>query len=285
MVRRLVFLSAACLALGTATAQAPPPDDRARLDAALAQLRPQQPGVIDAYVIVAALDSDPVFSREARETGRVLARRFDAEQRTIVLAEDEGDDRAVAPGTPAHLGDALARAAAMMDGEEDVLVLYLTSHGTPHAGLNFKHPRHGEGIFTPVQLAAVLGQPGLRNRLIVIQACFSGQFIPALATPRSVVATSASAMNPSFGCSPGNDWTFFGHALVNLAMRQADTFARQFRRAVVTIIGWEKTLAIEPSNPQISVGKEAGPWLAALDAHAAAVPPVAAGRPPSELAQ
>ena len=35
-------------------------------------------GVVDAYVVVAALDADPVFNREAREAGRVLARRFDA---------------------------------------------------------------------------------------------------------------------------------------------------------------------------------------------------------------
>ena len=41
-------------------------------------------------------------------------------------------------------------------------------------------------------------------------------------------------------------------------MRKADTFARQTRRAVVAIIGWEK-LGIEPSNPQISIGSETDP--------------------------
>ena len=131
----------------------------------------------------------------------------------------------------------------------------------------------------------MLAQHGFQNRLIILQACFSGQFIPALASPRTVVATAASSMNPSFGCSPGNDWTFFGHALINQAMRKPDTFARQFRRAVVTIIGWEKKLGIEPSNPQISIGSETGPWLAALDARARAVPTAPVGRPPSELAK
>lgn len=259
-------------------------DDR-RITAALRKLKPQRPGVVDAYVVVAALDTDPVFGREGREAGRVLARRFDAEGRTIVLAEDEGDARADAAANPGHLAMALTRAATLMDREEDVLVLYTTSHGTPHSGLNYKHSVYGTALLTPDDLAAVLTAQGFQNRLLIIQACFSGQFIPALAAPRTVVATAASAMNSSFGCSPGNDWTFFGHALINLAMRQPDSFARQFRRAVVTIIGWEQRFGIAPSNPQISVGSETGTWLTALDARAPKSPSTPVGNPPSELVE
>ena len=286
MIRRFVCLAAAFLALGPASAQAPDAGgDERDFAAALGKLEPQRPGVVDAFVIVAALDSDPIFGREARETGRVLARRFAAEGRTVVLAEDEGDDRADAAGTPANLALSLARASALMDRDEDVLILYTTSHGSPRKGLNYEHSVHGAGIIAPEQLAGMLAQHQVQNRLIILQACFSGQFIPALAGPRTVVATAASSMNPSFGCSPGNDWTFFGHAFVNQALRIPDTFARQFRRAVVTIIGWERKMGIEPSNPQISIGGEAGPWLAALDARAGAVPSTPVGLPPSELPQ
>lgn len=283
MSRRLPVLAAALLAFAPAAAQGPAASER--LDTALAKLAPQRPGAVDAFVVVAALDSDPVFAREARAAGRVLAERFDAHGRTIVLAEDEGGERADAAGTPANLDRALARAGAAMDRGEDVLVLYSTSHGTPHAGLNYEHPVHGAGIITPPQLAAMLDRSGARNRLIILQACFSGQFVPVLANPRTVVATAASATRSSFGCSPGNDWTFFGHALINQAMRRADSLVRQLRRAVVTIIGWEKKLGIEPSNPQVQVGAEAGPWLAALDAMAPGVPPQPVGRPPSELGE
>ena len=282
MKRRLACLAFALFTLAPASAQEA---DTARMTAALGALQPHRPGVADAFVIVVALDSDPVFGREAREAGRVLAKRFGAEGRTLVLAEDEGAQRADAASTATNFGLALARAAALMDRKEDVLVLYTTSHGTPRAGLNYEHPVHGESIITPNQLAALLGGHGFQNRLIILQACFSGQFIPALATPRTVVVTAASSMTPSFGCSPGNDWTFFGHAFINQAMRTADSLARQFRRAVVSIIGWEKRLGIPPSNPQISIGKDAAGWLAALDARAGKVPPEAVGAPPSELAQ
>ena len=286
MRHRLACLALVLLAFGGAPAQpAEAVDDGRRLTAALGQLKTQRPGIVDAFVVVAALDADPVFGREAREAGRVLARRFGAEGRSIVLAEDEAGDRADAAGTPGNLAMALARSAALMDREEDVLVLYTTSHGTPRAGLNYKHARHGEGILTPAQLAATLGQHGFQNRLVIIQACFSGQFIPVLKAPRTLVATAASAMKPSFGCSPGNDWTFFGHALINQAMRKSDTLVRQLRRAVVTIIGWEQKLGIDPSNPQVNVGSETGAWLAALDARSDAVPQVSVGRPPSELGE
>ena len=277
MKRRLACLAFALLALGPASAQEP------QAGAALAELKPQRPGVVDAFVIVAALDADPVFNREARQAARVLAARFDADGRTIVIAEDEGSSRAGAPGNPDSLASALARTAAAMDRQEDVLVLYTTSHGSPRAGLNYDLASGQEAIITPAQLTALLAGHGFENRLIILQACFSGQFVPALAAPRTVVATAASAMHSSFGCSADNDWTFFGHALINQAMRKADTFARQFRRAVVAIIGWEQKLGIEPSNPQISIGKDAGSWLAALDALAGGVPSEPVGRPPSEL--
>lgn len=260
-------------------------DDERRMDGALARLQPQRPGIVDAYVIVAALDADPVFGREAREAGRVLSSRFDAEGRTVVLASDEGGDKADAAATPAGLARALGKVASVMNRDEDVLVLYTTSHGSPHAGLNFRDPKRGEAVIAPSQLSAMLAQPGFKNRLIILQACFSGQFVPALAAPRTVVATAASSMKSSFGCSAGNDWTFFGYAFINQAMRQPDTFVRQFRRALVTILGWEQRLGYEPSSPQISVGNDTAAWLAALDAREPKTPSAPVGRPPSEIEQ
>jgi hypothetical protein len=282
---RAIRTLAACFTalLGGGLAFAQPIDDGRRMEAALEALQPQRPGVVDAYVVVAALDADPVFGREAREAGRVLARRFDAQGRTLVLAGDEESDAADAAATPDSLARALRGVSARMNRDEDVLVLYATSHGTPHAGLNFRDPRRGEAVIAPPQLAAMLDGPGFRNRLVILQACYSGQFVDSLAGPRTVVVTASSSMKPSFGCSAGNDWTFFGHALINRAMRQPDSFARQFRRAYVTILGWEQGLGIEASSPQISVGSVTAGWLAALDARAPKTASAAVGRPPSEL--
>jgi len=260
-------------------------EDQRRLQEALAGLKPQRPGMVDAYVVVAALDTDPVFGREAREAGRVLARRFDAVGRTVILGSDEGSDKADAAATPDALARALNGVASMMNRDEDVLVFYTTSHGSPRAGLNFRDPERGAAIIAPPQLAAMLERPGFKNRLIILQACFSGQFVPALSAPRTVIATAASSMRSSFGCSAGNDWTFFGYALINQAMRQPDTLVRQLRRAFVTILGWERGLNYDPSNPQIEIGSDTAGWLAALDAREPKTASAPVGRPPEEIAQ
>ena len=98
-MRRLACLAAVLVALGPATAQAPSPGGDERRIAALGKLEPQRTGAADAFVVVAALDSDPVFGREAREAGRVLARRFWRGRQNPVLAEDQGEDRADGAGT------------------------------------------------------------------------------------------------------------------------------------------------------------------------------------------
>jgi hypothetical protein len=283
--RRLVLAGALIAALLAGPSPAQQPSAEERLRRSLDTLPAQRPGVVDAYVITVALDSDPVFNREAREAGRVLAKRFDAAGRTIVLAADEGADGAAGPGSPSTLRLALAKAAELMDRREDVLVLYSTSHGTPRAGLNFRNGSQDSSVVTPADLAAMLSSTAMANRLVILQACYSGQFIPALAAPRTVIATAASATRSSFGCSAGNDWTFFGHALINQAMRQPDAFVRQFRRAFVTIYGWERKLGFPTSDPQISVGKDAGAWLAELDSRAPKAAGVPVGKPPSELQQ
>ena len=281
--RDLRILSAlvACLLAGPAPAQ--PADGAVHLSQALAALKAQRPGIVDAYVVAVALDPDPVFDREAREAGRVLSQRFDAAGRTIVLAGDEGSDQADGPGSPPNLSLALARAAELMDRKEDVLILYSTSHGSPHAGLSYRDAARQSFVVRPAELAAMFADRGIENRLIILQACFSGQFVPALAAPHTVVATAASATRTSFGCSAGNDWTFFGHALINLAMRQPDSFVRQFRRAFVAINGWETKQGVDSSNPQLSVGADTAGWLAALDDRAPKMAGTPVGSPLSEL--
>jgi hypothetical protein len=236
-----------------------------RIDAALNALKPQRPGVVDAYVIVVALDGDPVFNREAREAGRVLASRFDAAGRTIVLANDEGANKADAPGSPHTLALTLARVAELMDRNEDVLVVYSTSHGEPNVGLVYKDLQRGGGVLTPTRLNELLDPLGFKNRLIILQACFSGQFVPALENPRTIVVTAAAADRSSFGCQAGNDWTFFGDALINHAFRQPLPLDLQIRRATILISAAEDQGKLQPSNPQISIGSETSTWLTPLE--------------------
>jgi hypothetical protein len=250
-----------------------------RLAAALATLQPQRQGTIDAYVIAAALDSDPVFGREAREAGKVLASRYGADGRTIVLAGTDGSAESKLPmGSPANLEMALARVAELMDPAEDVLVLYTTSHGA-RFGIVYNDADQGFGAISPTRLWGTLSQLGIRNRLIMISACYAGVFVPALSSDTTAIITAASADRTSFGCEADNDWTFFGDALINHALRKPQPLAAAAREAMATIGGWERDGKLEASQPQVSIGAGAVRWLAALDARAPKTPAPPVGRP------
>ncbi|HZF44083.1 MAG TPA: C13 family peptidase [Sphingomonadaceae bacterium] len=249
--------------------------DHRALEAALAALRPGRAGVPDAFVVVAALDSDRVFGREAQEAARVLARRYGAAGRTVVLTS-EG-----APASPATLAIALARIGELADADEDSLVLYTTSHGTAPEGLAYRDAGRGAGTISPARLAAILDGAGLPNRLLILSACYSGIFVPRLAADRTVVITAAAADRSSFGCDPGNDWTFFGDALINRALRKNQPIADAFAQARESVGAWEAAGKLEPSNPRISIGRDAARWLAPLEARIPAAATAPVGRSPA----
>ena len=250
------------------------------LRSALAALKPQRPGVVDAYVVVAALNSDPVFGREAREAGRVLSRRFDAQGRTIVLADAEGGDRPAAPGSPDALTQALQRVGQLANRQEDVVILYTTSHGSAENGLEYRDEQRGFGRIRPERLATMLAESGVTNRLVILSACYSGVFIPRLRSGTSVVITAAAADRPSFGCSPGNDWTYFGDAFINQAMRKPQPLGASFAEARRLVSQWEVRTRLPKSNPQMSVGMEATRWLTPLEKRSPADATRPVGRSP-----
>ena len=250
-----------------------------RLDRALAAVQPQRKGVVDAYVIAAGLDSDGVFGREAREAGRVLARRYGAEGRTIVLAGPDGRSADDAPrGSPDNLAAALARVAEVMDKDEDVLVLYTTSHGAPF-GLFYNDGDQGAGAISPTRLWTTLTQLGIQNRMLLLSACYAGVFVPVMQSDTTAIVTAASADRSSFGCQADSDWTFFGDALINQALRKPQPFARAAEEARGMIAGWEAKGDLEPSQPQISIGAGAERWLSALETRMPRAASAPVGRP------
>ncbi|MGE0178284.1 MAG: C13 family peptidase [Sphingomonas sp.] len=256
-------------------------EEHRRLNRALGALQPQRAGTADAYVVVVALDSDPVFGREARVAGEVLSRRYGATGRTIVLAGTDGRAPSSLPrGTPTSLAIAFARIAELMDEREDVLVLYTTSHGAPF-GLFYHDADNGYGAISPTRMAAMLDGLGIRNRLLILSACYSGVFVPRLQSPTTAIVTAAASDRSSFGCVAENDWTFFGDAMINRALRAPQPLGQAFEQARTLVASWEQRIRGQPSNPQISVGAQAQRWLGVLEAR---LPPASqpVGRPAIE---
>ena len=128
----------------------------------------------------------------------------------------------------------LQAAANELDAENDILFLILTSHGSP-AGLAVKAGRLTQTL-TPSKLADMLVWTGVRHKVVVISACYSGVFIPRLANPNLLVITAA-------------DDAFF-----NVGLRQAKSLEDAFFVARALVRKRELREHIEPSNPLMAGG-------------------------------
>lgn len=253
-------------------------EQQRRLDAALAGLQPQQPGTPDAYVVTIALDSDPVFAREAREAARVLSARYGAKGRTLTLAGPDGVRDDAPHGSISALVLALSHIGSVMDGAEDVLVLYTTSHGLD-LGLAYHYGDSGYGILSPARLKAALEEAGIRRRVLILSACYSGVFVPVLASPDTAILTAAASTRTSFGCAAENDWTFFGDALINRAMRQPVGLEDAAKVAGRSVAEWEITARLLASLPQVSIGAQAKAWLPQIEAQMPRIASAPVGKP------
>jgi hypothetical protein len=239
-------------------------DQHKRLTKAIDGLQPQRPGVIDTYIVAVGLDADGVFTKEAIEAGKVLERRYGAAGRSITLATGTKD---MPQGSPDGISTILAGVAEKMDLKEDVLILYTTSHGDPNVGLVYQDTGKGLGLIAPARMANLLDDLGFQRRMLIISACFSGVFIPALKNENSIVLTAASSTRSSFGCSASNDWTFFGDALLNNALRKPQGLESAVKEAHSMILGWESGRSFQPSDPQMDFGSKTSVWLKAIEAN------------------
>ena len=126
-----------------------------------------------------------------------------------------------------------------MDKTEDVLVLLMTSHGAAN-GVALQLPGKAVAVLTPQEVATVLDKEGIKNRVVIVSACYSGVFVKPLADDNSIVLTAADEKNTSFGCAPGRDWTYFGDALFNQSLQPGVDLRYAFGRARLMIAGWEQ---------------------------------------------
>ncbi|MBH5397512.1 peptidase C13, legumain asparaginyl peptidase [Bradyrhizobium sp. CNPSo 4010] len=197
-----------------------------------------------------------VFRFEAIGAARVVASRFDTGPINVEYNSKNGGS-----ATIEALTKSLQTAANRLDAEKDVLFLILTSHGSPD-GLAIKAGRLTETL-TPSRLRDILAKTGVRHKVVVISACYSGIFIPRLANPDVLVITAADAKHPSFGCQDKAKWTYFGDAFFNRALRNAISLKEAFLAARSLVRKRELREHFEPSNPLMAGGANVLPLLVA----------------------
>jgi hypothetical protein len=198
-----------------------------------------------------------VFRSEATGAAQVVAGRFGSGPIDVQYNSKKGG-----AATVEGLAKSLQFAANGLDTAKDILFLILTSHGSP-AGLAVKAGRLTQTL-TPSNLANMLARTGVRHKVVIISACYSGAFIPRLANADLLVITAADANHPSFGCEDKAKWTYFGNAFFNIALRQARSLKDAFVDARALVKKRELREHFEPSNPLMAGGANVLPLLIAL---------------------
>ena len=238
----------------------------ARVAAAVEHVLLSQPGEPHAYFVGFAGDADPeVFSRETQFASQVFATRFGTADRSVLLINDS-DDRDTWPlATLSGLRDTLRLLAARMDPEEDVLVLFLTSHGSED-GLEVRNDSLPLAQIEPGDLRQALDDSGIRWRVVVVSACYAGVFLDPLKTDTTAIVTAADAAHSSFGCQEDRDLTWFGEAFLKDSLPNAASLEDAFEHATRLITQREAAEHQMHSNPQLYVGPLMRNKLKALEA-------------------
>ena len=142
-----------------------------------------------------------------------------------------------------------------MNLDEDVVFLYLTSHGSMNHELAVEMWPLDLNYIRPEDIRTYLDDAGIRWRIILISACYSGGFIKALQNEHSLIFTAAASDKASFGCANENEYTYFGEALFKNMEDKPYQFVEHFVQAMEKVRQRELHENLIPSEPQLFIGK------------------------------
>lgn len=238
-------------------------------------LKAQTPGRVDLYAIGFAGDSEEaVFRNEVDYLTPLLSQRFGAGGRVLSLVNSYDTIANTPLASLTNLRQSLKAVAARMDTQDDVLLLFLTSHGSREHELLVDLGDLPMHQVDPDNLRAALDDSGIRWRVVVVSACFSGGFVKALSDPHTLVITAARSDRTSFGCGNDSEITWFGKAYLTEALNQTTDFRAAFDIARKQISSWERDADYQASKPQVSEGALIGAKLGQLRATLPAAPAV-----------
>lgn len=230
-------------------------DQERLVDAAIGALKPRMPGKPNLYVVAFAGDgNENVFRNESEYVERLFAERFDAAGHIVVLQNNPAtvDTRPLA--TLTNLRWTLDGIAERMHPAEDILLVYLTSHGSADHQLHIALDPLPLNQISPELLASALKtDPAMRWKVLIVNACYAGGFIDALRDDSTLVIAAARPDRTSFGCGAESEITYFGKAFLAEALNRTTSIPEAFAMARESVSEWEARDNVEEhSEPQMA---------------------------------
>ena len=222
---------------------------------ALTTLERREPGTSNTYFVGFAGDaSQDVFRNDMEAAQQVVDERLGTTGRSVSLINSRRTLFEAPIATASNLQATLSTVGRLINADEDVAFIYLSSHGSANHQLYVNFPPLVLQQLTPTSLARMLQESRIKYRVVIVSACYSGGYIAALKDPYTMVMTSARADRTSFGCDNKSEFTYFGEAFFQEALKQTTSLVDAFEMAKRAIAERERAGGLTPSEPQISVG-------------------------------
>ena len=138
-------------------------------------------------------------------------------------------------------------------------LVYVTSHGLPEGVVV------DDQILPPQILGLMLDRScGAKPTVVVISACYSGVFVPALAKPNRMILTAARPDRTSFGCGEADTYPYFDACFLS-ALGEVGDFIALGRQVGICVRDREAAAGLTPpSEPQVWIGPQLRPVLPLL---------------------
>lgn len=226
------------------------------LEQMLSQLAPERANVRDWYFLgVAGHGEQDVFRSEIELTKEMLDNQLGMRGRSAELINNTATMQVLPIASNTSLARALMALGNRMDTNQDVLLLSITSHGERNF-LDLSNPPLTLEPLEARALRTMLDKSGIKWRVIVISACYSGSFIDELQSPTTLVITAAAADKTSFGCTNDAIYTYFGQAFFGESLPKLKHFQPAFNAAKQSIAKRERLMGFDASEPQWWIGSE-----------------------------
>ncbi|MFW2439918.1 MAG: C13 family peptidase [Arenicellales bacterium] len=237
--------------------------EQERLDRALALIKSGQNNKRDLFFIGVGGDgSQRVFKREVEFTANKINNIYANSDFSLQLVNTyvENTDHPLA--TRISLEKALGHVAGKMELDQDVLMLYITSHGSDKFSITLNQPAINLPDIKALELKEMLDKTKIKWKIIIVSACYSGGFINIFKDDYTLVITASDSKSKSFGCSDEADLTWFAKAFVRDSLQPGVSYSDAFNNAKDLIKEWEnKEGHKKSSNPQISMGSALAGYL------------------------
>jgi hypothetical protein len=217
----------------------------------LSRISAGNPEVIELYSLVAAgYGTEEVFRRESRFIEELFRDQY-IHSHAFYLVNSQRNLEQHPLATLTSISAALERIAGQMNKDQDILLLYITSHGSKDKKISLHHSGLALADIEARWLADKLNATGIKHRIVIISACYSGGFVEYLKNDQTLVITSAAANKKSFGCADDSLFTYFGKAYFKEALKPDVDVEQAFDNAQELVNLWETEKKYTPSEPQI----------------------------------